>query len=98
MEPSNGSKQPAICSHSEKDMGVLVDDKLKYYFHTQSRVANANQTPGLMKRTFCSSPQAVITKLLNSLIRSKLEFGMCITTLVNKGEISIPELVQQCVS
>ena len=94
MESSDGSKQPFICSHCEKDLGVLVDDKLKFNFHAQSVVASANQTLGLIKRTFCSRSPAVITKLLKNLIRQKLEFGMCVANPVNKSDISILESVQ----
>jgi hypothetical protein len=96
MESGDGSKQPLICSHGEKGMGVLVDDKLNLIFHTQSVVASTNQTLGLIKRTFRITSPAMITKLLKAMMRPKLEFGICIATPVNRGDISILESVQQC--
>ena len=95
MESNCGFKQPLTTSHCEKDLGVLVDNKLKFNLHTQSAVAKANQTLGIIKRTFCSRSPAVITKLLKGLIRPKLEFGMSIATPVNKLDQSILESVQR---
>ncbi len=36
----------------ENDLGVLIDDELKFYKHVSASVSKANQTLGIVKRTF----------------------------------------------
>ena len=39
-------------THTEKDIGVYVDDKLKFDFHIHSEVTRANRMLGLSKRSY----------------------------------------------
>ena len=36
----------------EKDLGILVDDKLKFHTHTSSVIKKANSILGFIKRSF----------------------------------------------
>ncbi len=36
----------------ERDMGVLIDQELKFYKHVSAAISNANQTLAIIKRTF----------------------------------------------
>ena len=57
----------------EKDLGVLIDNQLKFSKHTQSIVADANKILGLMKRSFEELNKDILL-LYRGLIRGKLEF------------------------
>ena len=96
MESSDGSKQPLICSHGEKDLGVLVDAKLKSDFHAQSVVASANQTLGLITKNILPQISSCDHQAVKGPDQTKLEFRMCIAVPVNKGDRSILESLQQC--
>ena len=39
-------------THTEKDLGVYVDDKLKFDFHIHTAVTRANRMLGLIKRSY----------------------------------------------
>ena len=58
----------------EKDLGVLIDNQLKFSKHTQSIVADANKILGLMKRSFEELNKDIFLLLYRGLIRGKLEF------------------------
>ena len=49
---NEGSKVVLESSTVEKDLGVLVDDKLKFVSHVGHAVAKSNQILGLIKRSF----------------------------------------------
>ncbi len=36
----------------EKDLGVLIDDELKFHKHVSVAISKANQTRDIVKRTF----------------------------------------------
>ncbi len=36
----------------EKDLGILIDDELKFHKHVSAAISKANQTLGIVKRTF----------------------------------------------
>ena len=49
----------------EKDLGVWIDDKLKFTGHVGHVVARSNQILGLIKRTFVYKDTDVIKKLFS---------------------------------
>ena len=95
MDCRDGSRNAISSSHAERDLGVLVDDELKFHIHAQATIAKANQTLGLIKRTFTSRSPTVMTKLYKSLVRPRLEFGMCIACPINKTDQAALESVQR---
>ena len=39
-------------SKCEKDIGIIVDDKLKFDTHTSNKINKANKVMGVIRRTF----------------------------------------------
>ena len=59
----------------EKDLGVVVDNELKFHKHTASVVKKANMKLGLIKKSFASLDETTLPLLYSSLVRSQLEYG-----------------------
>ena len=66
-----------------KDLGILIDDKLKFHTHTSSVIKKANSILGLIKRSF------------SSMVRPHLEYGNVIWGDHYKGDIKAIEKVQK---
>ena len=79
----------------EKDLGVIVDNELKFHCHTRAQVAKANQALGLIKRTFTTRKSGVITKLYKAMVRPHLEFGMTLASPYYKMDVKVLESVQR---
>ena len=61
-------------SDKERDLGVIVDNKLKFGEQCDSVVSKANATLGMIKRNIVSRNHNIITKLYKTLVRPKLEY------------------------
>jgi hypothetical protein len=59
----------------EKDLGVYIDNKLKFGKHIQQTVSKANRIVGLIRRTFTALDQQSFPLLYRSLVRPILEYG-----------------------
>ena len=71
---SDESVELAI-SYVEKDLGVLVDNDLKFTQHIESQVKKANRLLGLIRRSFTFMDKECMKLLFTSLVRPHLEFG-----------------------
>ena len=58
----------------EKDLGILVDNELKFSRHIQSIIAETNKILGLIKRSFEELDKEMFLLLYKGLVRSKLEY------------------------
>ena len=58
----------------EKDLGVVIDDKLKFDAHTEKQVNKANRQLGLIRRSFDALDTESLTLLYKSLVRTHLEY------------------------
>ena len=58
----------------EKDLGIIIDNTLKFSEQCSTAVKCANRTLGLIKRTIKSRSKDVIVKLYKALVRPKLEY------------------------
>jgi hypothetical protein len=58
MHGIDGIGQMIGSSYAERDLGILVDDGLKFDQHAQSVASKALQTLGIVKRTFCRGQQS----------------------------------------
>ena len=65
----------------EKDLGVLVDNELKFHKQVAAVVKNANSKLGLIKKSFATLDVGTLPLLYTSLVRSKLEYGNLIWDL-----------------
>ena len=82
-------------SSSGRDLGVLLDDSLKFQQHTVQAVLKANATLGLLKRTVSSQSSTVFLKLCKALVRPILDFGTCLAGPFYKSDIQLVEGVQR---
>lgn len=82
-------------SENEKDLGIIVDNKLKFSEHCDSIVSKANATLGMIKRNIVSRNHKVITKLYKTLVRPKLEYCVQAWRPYFKKDIDKIEKVQR---
>ena len=59
----------------EKDLGVYIDNKLKFHDHVAHAVNKGNRMLGLIKNTFSCLDKETIPKLYKALVRPHLEYG-----------------------
>ena len=59
-------------STEEKDLGVLIDNELKFINHIKGIVAKANRMIGLIKISFENIDEDMFINLYNTLIRPSL--------------------------
>ncbi|XP_065583581.1 uncharacterized protein LOC136042543 [Artemia franciscana] len=76
-------------SHAERDLGIVLDDELKFEQHAWSVASKSLQTLGIVKRKFCIRSPKLTSKLNKEIVLPKQEFDMCMATLLNKGNKSV---------
>ena len=59
----------------EKDLGILIDSKLKFRAHVGTVVSKANQMLGIIKRSFDNMREFAFLNVYKSLVRPHLEYG-----------------------
>ena len=59
----------------EKDLGVTIDDRLKFKEHVALSTAKANRVVGVIRRTFDHLTEKMFVQLFKSLVRPLLEYG-----------------------
>ena len=69
----NGQKLQMI--EEEKDLGVVIDNELKFHNHTSTVVKKANSKLGLIKKSFACLDESILPTLYTSLVRPHLEYG-----------------------
>ena len=89
----NGQELEA--TRAEKDLGVMVDDNLKFHIHTASAAKKANQMLGVIKRTYVTRDADTITTLYKSMVRPHLEYGNAIWGPCYVGDLKSVEGVQR---
>ena len=75
----NGEEVTLERTSVEKDLGVHVDDQLKFSQHTEIKVNKANKLLGMIRRSYTHLDKDSMTTLYQSLIRPLLEYGHTIT-------------------
>ena len=61
-------------SDTERDLGVLVSNTMKFSEQVNSAVCKANATLGMIKRNISCKNKNIITRLYKALVRPKLEY------------------------
>ena len=79
----------------EKDLGVWIDDKLKFTSHVGHVVAKSNQILGLIKRSFVYRDTEVIKRLFTALVRPHLEYANTVWYPRFKKDVEHIEKVQR---
>ena len=69
----NGTKLKQVTE--EKDLGIFIDDELKFHKQCASATKKANAILGLLKKSFTLLDKKTLPLLYKSLIRPHLEYG-----------------------
>ena len=80
---------------AEKDLGVLIDNDLKFSKHIRSKVSQANRLIGLIKISFESLDDVMFSNLYNTLIRPLLEYCVQAWSPHLRKDIELLENVQR---
>merc|ERR1711872_845753 len=79
----------------EKDLGVLIDNDLKFSRHIKGIVARANRMIGLIKISFECMDENMFLNLYNTLIRPLLEYCVQAWSPYLQKDITLLENVQR---
>ena len=79
----------------EKDLGVLVDDELKFHKQTSSAIKKANGVLGMMKKSFSAFDDTNLPILYKTLVRPHLEYGNVVWGPHYKEDIKAIEKIQR---
>ena len=63
---------------SEKDLGVIIDSKLTFTKHINSKMKIANRNLGLIFRTFTYIDKDIFLNLFKSLVRPHVEYALTV--------------------
>jgi hypothetical protein len=61
-------------SSNERDLGIIIDQSMKFSEHCNRIVNSANSVLGMIRRTMSSKSKKIIVRLYKSLVRPKLEY------------------------
>ena len=79
----------------EKDLGVVIDEKLKFRKQAAVATTKANQILGIVKRSFEFLDAQTLPLLYKTLVRPHLEYGNVIWGPFNKEDQVLVERVQR---
>ena len=82
-------------SNVEKDLGVFIDNKLKFDSHISTKINKANNTLGAIRRSFTYLDSTILLRLYTSLIRPHLEYANPVWNPRYKRDIKNIENVQK---
>ena len=79
----------------EKDLGVLIDDTLKFHQQTAAAVGRANKILGLIKRAFISLEADTLPILFKTMVRPHLEYANPVWGPTSRADQDAVERVQR---
>ena len=95
MKSSDGKLHTLEETEVEKDLGVQVDNKLKFSQHIQTKVNKANKILGCLKHTFKFLNKEVLGMLYKALVRPHLEYASTVWSPQLKRDQDSIERVQR---
>ena len=95
MTDKQGSTKVLKSVEIEKDLGVYVQENLKFEKHISLTINRANKLVGLIKRTFSYLDQETLLTLYKTIIRPIIDYGNIIWFPVLKKDIRAVENVQR---
>ena len=85
----NNERRSIITIQKEKDLGVTIDNQMKFVSHFQASVKKANRI-GIIKRTFSYIDKTVFLNLYKALVRPHLQYGSTVwSVLYKKDQVAI---------
>ena len=82
-------------SEGEKDLGVMVDNKVNFDKHIQQQVNKTNSIMGLIRRMYMFLDETSFRYLFQALVRSHLEYAKAVWSPFTKMDIDTIEKVQK---
>ena len=79
----------------EKDLGVMMDNTMRFHTHTSFAVKKANQMLGIIKKSFKTRDATTISTLYKSFVRPYLEYRSVIWGPHSKKDKKKVEAVQR---
>ena len=79
----------------EKDLGVIIDNELKFHRQTATSVKKANRVLGIIKKSFSHLDESTLPLLYKTLVRPHLEYANVVWGPHFKGDIALLEKVQR---
>ena len=91
-EPMSYKLKPDISgmdiSTSEKDVGVIIDNKLSFSMHIAEKVNKVNSVVGTIRRSFEYLDKDTFKKLCTALVRPHLEYANAVWNPYKKKDIT----------
>ena len=78
----------------EKDIGVIVDDQLKFEYHMYEKIKKANNVMGLIRHSFIHLDESTFKMLYKALVRPHTEYANTAWNPVKMKDITSIENVQ----
>ena len=60
---------------NEKDLGIIIDDQMKFHLHTSFATSKVIHTVGLIKKSFVNLTKETFTCLFTTIVFPQLEYG-----------------------
>jgi len=98
MQDDSGSRYILQESKEEKDLGVCVDNMLKFLDHVAQAACKANRLLGLIRRSFTHLDITLMKQLYTVMVRPHLEYGNVVWHPQLKQNIELLEAVQHRVT
>ena len=80
---------------SEKELGVIVDQALKFSDHFSTKISKANRNLGIIFRTSTYMDKEMFLNLYKSIERPHLEYAVTISSPIYKKDMILIENVQR---
>ena len=78
MTSQDGTVHVLESINEQKDLGVMIDNKLSYKSHILSKVSKANQMTSIIRKSFTNLDHIIFPQLFKALIRPHVEYASCI--------------------
>ena len=82
--PTNTKYKKGENEIDEKDLGIVIDDKLKLQHNINLRTMKANQRLGMIKRSLNCMDKEIFSALFKSIVRPFLEYGSNVWSVIYK--------------
>jgi hypothetical protein len=95
MTDHEGSLKDISSTSHEKDLGVTIDNDLKFSTHIQTAVNKANRTLGCLRHTFKHMNKDIFVSLYKAMVRPHLEYASSVWSPSLKRDMDSIEQVQR---